>query len=315
MSGAAVGASIDVGSNTVHLLVAAIDGHRLDPLVDQSVFLGLGGAVDQYGLLGSAGRSGLVQALEGYVATSRQLGASHITLLGAEPIRRAGDAARICDEVGAATGVPLHVLTHEEEGLLTLVGVTGGAPVREATLVLDIGGGSSEFAAVRPGRAPRAWGLRMGSNRLALRAASQDPPTLADIDRMRAFARPALREALDDAPERVVAVGGTATNVLKVTTGGPADRRVDRARLAEALAVLAGDPADVIAQRYTLKPTRARLLGAGVVLLEAVLDRYGVEALTVVDAGMREGAILVAHHAGRAWRDRLPALAHGWRPG
>lgn len=312
-TGPSVGAAADLGSNSVHLLVASVAGHELTPLVDQSAFLGLGAAVDQQAHLGSTGREALVETLAMYVATARELGAVEVTLLGTEPIRRAADAPRIVPAIEAATGVPLHVLSHEEEGLLTLLGVTQGRPVLEETLVLDIGGGSSEFVAVGPGRAPRAAGLRIGSNRLLARAGTQDPPTAADIDRMRVLARDALLAAFDDAPASVVAVGGTATNILKVTHAGRTDPRVDRARLAEALTTLSAADGDTVAARYGVRPTRARLLAAGCILLEAVLDRYGVDVLTVSDVSLREGAIVAADHAGRAWRDRLPALAHGWR--
>ena len=311
---APVGAAVDLGSNSVHLLVAALDAGALQPLVDESAFLGLGGAVDGGSHLGRPATGVLVATLSAFVATARGLGAERITLLGTEPIRRAADAARIVAAVETGTGVPLHVLTHEEEAYLTLVGVTEGHAVEEPTLVLDIGGGSSEFASVAPGAAPRAVGLRIGSNRLANQAHTQDPPGDDDIDRMRAIARTALRSAFDDAPTRVLGVGGTVTNLLKVTSAGTADRRLDRVRLAEALDVLASTPARAVTERYGVNPIRARLLAAGAILVEAILERYQVEAVTVSDAGLREGALLVAARAGRAWRDRLPELARGWRP-
>lgn len=310
---AVVGAAVDLGSTSVHLLVAEVVGHDLHPLVDQSAFLGLGGTIDHQAHLGAASRAALVETLTTYVATARQLGAVTIGLVGTEPLRRASDAPRIVAEVEAATSAPLHVLTHEEEALLTLVGVTGGRTVREETLVLDIGGGSSEFVTVAPGRAPRAGGVRIGSARLLLASGSGDPPEPEALDRMRQLARAALRDAVDADPAHVVAVGGTATNILKVTEAGIADRRVDRRRLAAALATLAAAPADDIVQRFGVKPTRARLLAAGCVIVEAVLDRYGIDGLEVADAGIREGVVLVGEHSGRAWRDRLPELAHGWR--
>ena len=86
---AALGAAVDLGSNSVHLLVAAVAGHRLEPLVDESVFLGLGDAVHDGQPLGSAGRGELVATLVRYVETARRLGVAEITLLGTEPLRRA----------------------------------------------------------------------------------------------------------------------------------------------------------------------------------------------------------------------------------
>jgi exopolyphosphatase/pppGpp-phosphohydrolase len=311
--GPRVGAAVDLGSNSVHLLVAAIEGHTLRPVIDESAFLGLGAAIDHAGHLGPAATERLVETLQRYVATAREHGASRIAILGTEPIRRAGDAARVGLAVEAATAVPFQVLTHEEEAYLTLVGVTEGQPVTRETLVLDIGGGSSEFVAVGPRSPARAAGLRLGSNGLTRRVDPADPPTADDLARLRDHAREAMSDALADAPRHVLAVGGTATNLLKVTAAGSADRRLTRPRLDEAVATITAQPAATITERYAVNPVRARLLAAGAAIVEAVLEHYGVPKLTVSDAGLRDGAILVADHAGRAWRDRLAELAHGWR--
>ena len=157
--GGAVAAAVDLGSNSVHLLVASVADHRLEPLLDESVFLGLGRALDGGGVLGSESRRGLVDALVHYSELARGLGATAITFIGTEPIRRAADAPRIAREIEAATGVPLHVLTHEEEAYLTVVGVMAGRLVDRETLIVDIGGGSSELCVVGPTERPRAIGL------------------------------------------------------------------------------------------------------------------------------------------------------------
>lgn len=308
-----VGASVDLGSTSVHLLVASIEGHRLRPLVDESAFLGLGAAVDVGAHLGAGARHALVETLASYCATARGLGAAEITLIGTEPIRRAADASRIVAEVEAGSGVPLHVLTHEEEAYLTLIGVTHGRPVTHETLVIDIGGGSSEFCAVGPASSAQAAGLRLGANRLTSRFATADPPTEADLSAMRNAADAILCDAVAATPAELVIVGGTASNIVKVTAAGIADPVISRARLEEARADLGALSAEAIAARYGVKAMRARLLPAGVVIVDALMRRYGMERVRVSDQGMREGAILVADHAGRGWRDRLADLAHGWR--
>ena len=67
------------------------------------------------------------------------------------------------------------------------------------------------------------------------------------------------------------------------------------------------------AERFGLNLTRARILPAGAVIVEALMARYGAASVRVSEAGIREGAILLVDHAGASWRDRLPSLAHGWR--
>lgn len=308
-----VGAAVDLGSNSVHLLVAAVVGHRLRPLVDESTFLGLGAAVDTRSHLGAAARGDLVETLARYAATAREHGASAITFMGTEPIRRAADGARIVRDVERGTRVPLHVLSHEEEAYLTLIGVTDGRPATHETLVVDIGGGSSEFCAVGPGGRARAAGLPIGSNRLTTAFVSTDPATDAEFAAMVAAADELLSSAMDAHPTEVVIVGGTASNLLKVTNAGVGEPIITRARLAEALANLTMAPAVATAERYVLNPTRARILPAGAAIVDALMRRYGVTSVRVAEAGMREGAVLAANHLPLMWRDRLADLAHGWR--
>ena len=312
-SSASVGASVDLGSTSVHLVVARIEGHALEPLADESAFLGLGAAIDDRGYLGAAGREELAATLARYAGIARDQGADAITFIATEPLRRAADGQRIVAEVERASGVPVHVLAHEEEAFLTLVGVTGGRPVTAETLVVDIGGGSSEFCDVPAHGAARAFGLRLGANRLSKRFVTSDPPGRSEIAAMTVAADEALAEAPDASPREIVIVGGTASNLLKVTPDGPADRVLDRPRLAAAQAMLAATPAADLVDRFIVNPTRARILPAGAVIVDALMRRYGAEAIRVSDAGMREGTILIAAHAGREWRDHLSTLAHGWR--
>jgi exopolyphosphatase/guanosine-5'-triphosphate,3'-diphosphate pyrophosphatase len=188
-----------------------------------------------------------------------------------------------------------------------------GLPVMHETLVVDIGGGSSEFCAVAAGGLARAAGLALGSNRLTTRHVNDDPPTADQLDAMAAAADAILADALLAEPTDLVAVGGTASNLLKVTAAGAADPALTNTRVTEALATLTARPAAETSERSGVNPTRARLLPAGAVIVEALMRRYGVDRVRVSEEGMREGAILATHHAGRAWRDRLPELAHGWR--
>lgn len=308
-----VGAAVDLGSNSVHLLVARIDGHELRPLADESAFLGLGATVDRLGHLGPASRNEVARTLSDYADRAWSLGATDVAFLGTEPIRRAADADSLVAEVEAATRVPLQVLSHEEEAYLTLIGVTGGAPVHDETLVVDIGGGSSEFCVIAPGGTPHAAGLRLGSGRLTTRYASSDPIRPAAVKAIRAATEVSLRDAPDADPSDIVAVGGTASNLVKVTGDGGEDGRLTRDGIEHAIATLTSAPSADITERYEINPKRGPLLVAGAIIVEGLMDRYGVDAVRVAEAGVREGAILAAAHAGHAWRDRLLTLASGWR--
>jgi exopolyphosphatase / guanosine-5'-triphosphate,3'-diphosphate pyrophosphatase len=306
-----IGAAVDLGSTSVHLLVARVVEHRLEPLVDESAFLGLGDAVAGRGSLGPAGREALVDTLAHQAWTARRSGATHLVFVATEPLRRLADAARIVGEIDRGAGVAVHALTHEEEALLTLVGVTGGRPVSRDLLVVDIGGGSSEFVSVGPGRRAAAAGVRIGAASLSAAVGPDDPPAREALATMRDKARDAVSSAPAGRPSEIAVVGGTASNLLKVL-GEDAGHRLDRAGLRAVRRLVVAEPAAAIAERAGIRPQRARLLGAGGAIVEAILDRYGASAARVSPAGIREGAVLAAVHAGSAWRDRLEELAHGW---
>jgi exopolyphosphatase / guanosine-5'-triphosphate,3'-diphosphate pyrophosphatase len=311
-AGEQVGAAVDLGSTSVHLLVARVVEHRVAPLVDESVFLGLGAAVETRGFLGTAGRHELTDALAHYAWQARQAGTAAITFVGTEPLRRLADAARIVAEVEAATGVPLHALSHEEEAFLTLIGVTEGRPVERDVLVVDIGGGSSEFVLVGPGRRAVALGVQVGAARLTGRHLAGDPPSLTELAALREAAAQAVATAPASRPAEVVLVGGTASNLLKIVPDGRSSRRLTTADLETAFDVVAGHSAEAIGQEFLIKVARARILGAGAAIVEAIMARYGVGQIRVADAGVREGAVIAVAHAGSSWRDRLDELAHGW---
>jgi exopolyphosphatase/guanosine-5'-triphosphate,3'-diphosphate pyrophosphatase len=308
-------AAIDLGSTSVHLLVARPDRTGLVVLHDESTFLGLGAAVDGPGSLGVSGRATLASTVGAYVDLARDIGATDPIVMGTEPLRRLEDATRIVAEVSSRTGVPLAVLEHEEEALLTLVGLTAGQAVRGDLLVVDIGGGSSELVEIGPERLARAAGVRLGAGRLTRSIVDRDPPTREQFEALDRAAAEALDWTPGRQPAEVVFVGGTATNLLKLLRRARDPERgdrLDRAALDEARAIVASGPAELLAATYGLREARIRLLAAGASIIQALLDRLDIASGRVVDTGIREGAIIAADRAGTAWRDRLEELAHGW---
>jgi len=200
-------AAADAGSNSVHLLVAHVGATGLRVLADESAFLGLGEAADR-GWLGPEVRVQLVETIRGQLATARSHGAEAIGLVGTEPLRRSADAARVVVEVERLSGVPFAVLSHIEEGLLTLLGVTGGRPPEGELVVVDVGGGSSQIVEARPGVAPVCVGLPLGSARLTAAIVRHDPPSRREWSLLQERARALVAGAPPGRPARLVFVGG-----------------------------------------------------------------------------------------------------------
>jgi exopolyphosphatase/guanosine-5'-triphosphate,3'-diphosphate pyrophosphatase len=309
------GAAIDLGSTSVHLLIARPERAGLQVIDDESAFLGLGAAADGPGSLGAAGRATLASTVGDYVDRARDLGVVDPIVMGTEPLRRLSDATRIVADVSARTGVPLSVLEHEEEALLTLVGLTAGNAVQSDLVVVDIGGGSSEIVEIGPSRLARAAGVPLGAGRLSRRIVDRDPPTPEQFVELTRAAAASFTWAPSRPPAEVVFVGGTATNLLKLlrrASDPEHDDRLDRPALETARAIIASGPAELLVATYGIREARIRLLAAGAAIIETVLDRAGAESGRAVDTGIREGAIIAAERAGSGWRERLEELAHGW---
>ncbi len=308
-----IGAAIDVGSNSIHLLIAAVgvDGGvaYLRSLLDESVLLGLGAIVDREGSLPPDAGEATVAAIADYVERSRAIGAGRITLVATEPFRRAANRSVVQADVLRATGRPLHLLSHEAEAELTLLGVTRGRPATDRLLVMDIGGGSTEIILAAPGSDPLVGAIPTGSSRLTSALVEHDPPSWFEINSLRAEAKRLLDGMPAGHPERGVLVGGSGTNLCRLMRVESAV--LDRDRLEKAFAALASTPAAELVATRGVNLRRARQLAAGAAMAEAVLLRYELERLEVSDASLREGAILAAWLVDDAWPERLSELVAG----
>ena len=190
--------------------------------------------------------------------------------------------------------------------------MTGGRPIESPLLVVDIGGGSSEIVVVEPDGSVSAGHLPLGANRLTQELVRTDPPTLAEIDALRARIRGIVADLPDLHPGEIVAVGGTASNLLKLLPATAIDRMLTRRRITVALAMLTVERSAEAASRHLIRPERARILPAGALIVDALLERFAAERLYVSEEGIRSGLLLATAAAGPAWRDRLPRLAGGW---
>lgn len=305
-----IGAAIDVGSYSVHLLVAAVKGNRLEEIHDESAFLGLGRAIDAEGGFGLAGAQ-LVDTLGTFAARAREMGALSVTVVGTDPLRRAADAAKVLAEIRATISIDAVVLSHEEEALIALLGIRAGVPIERETVMVDVGGGSTEVLVVRPGEAPVAVGLPLGAARLTGVHVASDPPTRGEIRALRAASANGFRAAPPAAPAAILAVGGTARSLLRVGPRLP-NRVLTARRIERALDVIAADPAIEVASQYAVRLSRAHVLAAGAAILLAATDRYRLDRVRVARGGLREGLILAEARWGARWREAVPQLAMGW---
>jgi exopolyphosphatase / guanosine-5'-triphosphate,3'-diphosphate pyrophosphatase len=304
-----VGAAIDVGSNSVHLLVARFGPGHVQPLLDESELLGLGDVVDREGRLTGAGIAAAVSAVHAYAERARTLGAEDVVIVGTEPVRRASDRSVLQADVLRIVGRPLQVLSHEAEACLTFLGVSRGRPPIEPELVLDIGGGSSEVIVAAVGREPIIGAIATGSGRLTAGFVRHDPPSWFEVNALRAEAARACAGLPAARPSAGTIVGGSGSNLVKVAAArGASAASLDRHALDVVFGLATTLSVGHIVGSGLVKERRARQLAAGAALVEAVLERYGLDELRASDASLRDGAILASAAAGDAWPERLRGM-------
>ncbi len=250
--------------------------------------LGAGRAAD--GHLAPERVAATAAALGEQVRHAQDNGARRIEIVATAAVRGAPDAARLAEYFSAAAGLPVEVLDGDTEARLAFRGATCAITPRPRgeVAILDVGGASTEIVVGRCGLGPSwAVSLAIGSGRLAELAEERDPPSSADLDRMRATARAALAEVAPPAAEAVWAVGGSATSVARLLGGGD----LSRPALGRALEALCAAPAEELASRHGLHPDRMRMLPAGLVILDAAAELLDA-SLQMASGGLREGVIL-----------------------
>jgi len=308
-----VAAAIDIGSNSVHVLVARSARNirpgvaaQLTPLADSSELIGLGDVVDSGRRVPPESLQAVVDALLSQIALAESVGASQIAIVGTEPLRRATNSEELIAAVRRFTGRTVHVLTVREEAQLTFLGVTAGLTPPEALAVIDIGGGSTEAVIHVPGLDLDVVPLPLGSARLTRAIVNNDPPTADELAALVAAARDIVDGAIwpehaGVAIHRAVFVGGTATNVARLGM-------LDRAHLNEDLKTLSQMSADEVVAHFAVRPRRARQLPAGVAIVSALLDRFLLGQAEVSEASLRDGAIIASLFRGAMWLESLDEL-------
>jgi len=282
-------ACIDIGSNTTRLLVAEPADGQLKEVCQQRAFTRLGKGLAADGSIGAEKVAEICDVVGTQVRLARELGAAELRTVATAAIRTARNGADLARALEESTGVPVCVLTGEEEARLAFVGATKtlGHPVEGEVAVVDVGGGSSELALGSvAGGVGWSASFRVGSGFLAEHYLRSDPPSVEELHAVREHVA-GVFEGLTPPPcDLAVAVGGSATSLRRLVGAELAHETLERG-----VRVLASTPIAEVARRFELEPERVRLLPAGILILEAVSDRLG-RPLQVGRGGLREGVVL-----------------------
>ncbi len=282
---------VDLGTNSTRLLVADVHDGQVDEVAREQAITRLGEGVDERRKLLPVAIARVRNVLSDYRRELEQLGAERVLTLATSSVRDADNGEAFLGEIEWSYGFTTRLLSGEEEAELTRRGVVGGRAVGDETVVIDIGGGSTELITAR-----ERVSIDLGSVRLTERHLHSDPPTREELE----AAAQAVREALPDwHPEGAIGVAGTITTIAALELGEyDAERihgyRLSRDAVGRQLERLASLPLAERRELPGLDPDRAPVIVAGAVIVREFLDRYGLQELEVSERDLLHGAALEA---------------------
>ncbi|MGC9670152.1 Ppx/GppA phosphatase family protein [Planosporangium sp. 12N6] len=294
---------LDVGSNTVHLLV--VDAHHSAhpwPAHSEKVGLRLAEKIGSDGKLSRAGADALVEA----VAKARDAAASRQTedllAFATSAVRDAANSAAVLRRVRDETGVDLQVLSGEAEAIMTFLAVRrwfGWSAGR--LLVLDIGGGSLELASGIDEEPDAALSLPLGAGRLTRDWLTCDPPSPVQVEKLCEYVDEQVAKAVEKLPgrwDRAVATSKTFRTLGRLAGAAPSSagrwvpRRLTRTGLHQVFGFIRRMPSAALAEMDGVSAGRAHQLLAGAVVAETAMRRLGIDSVDLCPWALREGVIL-----------------------
>ncbi|MFB9238905.1 Ppx/GppA phosphatase family protein [Plantactinospora siamensis] len=300
---------LDVGSNTVHLLV--VDAHRGAhpwPAHSEKAVLRLAEQIGPDGELTSRGEKALVTAVAEARAAAEGLGTDDLLAFATSAVRDATNAPQVLNRVRKETGVHLHVLPGADEARMTFLAVRrwfGWSAGR--LLVLDIGGGSLELAAGVDEYPDLALSVPLGAGRLTrdrlrVQPETATPPPAAAIDELYRYVEETLDPVADKlgqiAWERTVATSKTFRTLARLAGAAPsgaglwARRSLSHDGLRQVIGFIRHIPPSKLSELEGVSASRAHQLLAGAVVAEATMRRLGIDSLDICPWALREGVIL-----------------------
>jgi exopolyphosphatase/guanosine-5'-triphosphate,3'-diphosphate pyrophosphatase len=282
---------VDLGTNSTRLLVADVDDGRVDEIERRTEITRLGEGVDERRKLLPLPIARVRNVLAEYRRELDAQGAERVLAIGTSAIRDAENGEAFLGEVEWSYGFASRLLSGEEEAELTRRGVANGRELGNGTLVLDIGGGSTELIT-----ADSRKSLDIGSVRLTERFLLSDPPTRDELDACAGAVRKVL-PALG--PDSAIGVAGTITTLAALELGRYDPDEVHGYRLSrEGVAAQLEQLASLtLAERRELpglEPERAPVIVGGAVIVDEVLRRYGLDELEISERDLLHGAALEA---------------------
>jgi exopolyphosphatase / guanosine-5'-triphosphate,3'-diphosphate pyrophosphatase len=287
-----VEAVLDVGSNTIRLLVARVSEGNVDTVLDQSEFVRLGAGVDASGKLQPERIQAAIATIARMNVAARELGADKFIGVATSAVRDARNGGDFVRRVREETGVEIEIISGEREALLTYKGAALGISVEDGAIVCDLGGGSAEI--IHANAAGIQWSVSepLGSGRLSERFVHHDPPRAEELSELRAHVVSVLERRPHANIQSLILTGGTATHLGWLAGAEGKVQELTREDIDRVMSIVGSLPVSHVVAEYGVKPERAQVLPAGIAALQAIEEYYKPDRVVVTQHGIREGALL-----------------------
>lgn len=307
---APVCAAIDVGSNTIHMVVARCFADTLEILADEVELTRIGESVTATGNISPEKTQAALQALKAYQALAAQYGAEQVFVVATEAIRQAANRDEFLARVREETGLEIQLISGTVEATLTFSGVTYEADQHKRIGVMDLGGGSLELVFARYMHITWRISIPIGSGWLHDQYLPGNPPTSGEIQAAETFLQTYFRGTkLDNTVSTLIVTGGSANSLLRLARRAfshPEESiRLSLEHLMRCQSLLTALPAEEIASRYDQPPARARILLAGTLIVKHIMQKLAIQEILVSPHGIREGVLLAYARYGDRWLEGI----------
>lgn len=296
-------AAADIGSNTVHLLVAATDGELVTRIDNLSEWIPLGEAVARSGFISNERIDQLVFSMKECKRLAIARKAEALYVFATEAMRMARNHAVVIQKIQSEAGVHVEIITPRKEIELSLAGTSLDSEF-ETELLFEVGGGSAQVAYMSEGRLDRHWSLPMGTGRVIAEAKLTNPcphECFQEATRHVALTLQAVDLSLRKDPKATCS-GGVGRGLWRALHPD-GEKRIFRQEVEYLAWATARLPVDRVASRFGVKQRRAQTLLPGAIVYKALMERFGVSEMSVSEFGVREGAIL------KIFREEIEACA------
>jgi exopolyphosphatase / guanosine-5'-triphosphate,3'-diphosphate pyrophosphatase len=284
-------AVIDIGTNTTRLLVAEVEDGQVVELERRTIITSLGKGVDATGRLADDAMDRVAEAIAVYREVIDRLGAEKLVAVATSAMRDSENGPEFHDYLQEKYGVDARTISGDEEARLTFLGATAGRNDDRETVVIDIGGGSTEYVVGRAGQDPGFHtSTQMGSVRFTERFLKSDPPAQSELQELADAVR---RTVPDVSADHAIAVAGTATSIAAIDGADEVHGyHLTLASCERVAAKLAGLTVEQRREVKGLHPDRAPTIVAGAVILTESVRSLGLDEVEVSDRDLLHGAVL-----------------------